>query len=51
VLEISGLPAGNAFITVEGQLIEKSIRLPSGNLLFEIPLALERATTVNIVVK
>jgi len=51
VLEISGLPAGNALITVEGQLIEKSIRLPSGNLLFEIPLALERATTVNIVVK
>jgi hypothetical protein len=51
VLEISGLPPGNALITVEGQLVEKSIRLPNGNLLVEIPLALERATTVNLIVK
>jgi hypothetical protein len=51
VLEISGLPPGSALITVEGQLIERSIRLPGGNLLFEIPLALERPTTVNITVK
>jgi hypothetical protein len=51
VLEISGLPAGNALVTVEGQLVEKSIRLPGGNLLVEIPMALARPTTVNITVK
>ena len=51
VLEISGLPQGNALITVEGQLIEKSIRLPNGNLLVEIPMALQRPTTVNVTVR
>jgi hypothetical protein len=51
VLEIAGLPAGSALTTVEGQLIEKSTRLPSGNLLLEIPLVLERATTINTAIK
>jgi hypothetical protein len=51
VLEISGLPAGNAVATVEGQLIERTTRLPNGNLLIEIPLVLERPTTINVAVK
>jgi hypothetical protein len=37
--------------TAEGQLIEKTTRLGNGNLLVEVPLGLERATTVNILVK
>jgi hypothetical protein len=48
VLEISGFPAGSALTTVEGQLVEKSTRLPNGNLLIEIPLTLERPTTISI---
>jgi hypothetical protein len=51
VLEIAGLPAGNALATVEGQLIERTTRLPNGNLLIEIPLVLERPTTINVAVK
>jgi hypothetical protein len=51
VLEITGLAAGDALITVEGHLIEEYTRLPSGTLLVELPLALRRATTVNITVK
>jgi hypothetical protein len=51
VLEISGLPAGSALATVEGQLVEKTTRLPNGNLLVEIPLILERPTTVNVTIK
>jgi hypothetical protein len=51
VLEISGLPAGNVLATVEGQLIEKTTRLANGNLLVNVPLTLERATAINILVK
>jgi len=51
VLEIANLPAGSALATVEGQLVEKTTRLPSGNLLVEIPLILERPTTVNVAIK
>lgn len=51
VLEISGFPAGSALTTVEGQLVEKSTRLPNGNLLVEIPLTLERPTTISIKIR
>jgi hypothetical protein len=51
ILEISGLPAGNVLATVEGQLIEKTTRLPNGNLLVRVPLTLERATTISITVR
>lgn len=51
VLEISGLPAGNVLATVEGQLIEKTVRLANGNVLVNVPVTLERATTVNVSVK
>jgi hypothetical protein len=50
-LEISGLPQGPATITAEGQLIEKSVRLPNGNLLVQIPLTIERPTTINVTIK
>jgi hypothetical protein len=48
ILEISGLPPGKVLITVEGQLVSESTRLPDGRLLIELPLRLERATTVNV---
>jgi hypothetical protein len=51
VLEISGLPPGNVLATVEGQLIDKTVRLANGNLLVNVPVTLERATTVNVTVK
>src|SRR5258706_3452403 len=51
VLEISGLPSGNGLTTVEGQLVEKSTRLANGNRLVEIPLVLDRATTINVTIK
>jgi hypothetical protein len=51
VLEIAGLAAGEALVTVEGQLIEKTTRLANGNLLVELPIALRRPTTVNVTVR
>jgi hypothetical protein len=51
VLEISGLPPGNALVTVEGQLIERTTRLPNGNLLIAIPLTIDRTTSVNVTVR
>jgi hypothetical protein len=51
VLEISGLAHGEPLVTVEGHLVERTTRLPSGTLLFEIPGALRRPTTVNISIK
>lgn len=51
VLEISGLPAGDVLATVEGQLVEKTARLPNGNLLIELPQTLDRATAVSVTVK
>jgi hypothetical protein len=51
ILEIAGLPPGNVLATVEGQLIEKTTRLANGNLLVRLPITIERATTVNVVVK
>jgi hypothetical protein len=51
VLEIRGLPPGNVLATVEGQLIEKTTRLPGGNVLVNVPITLERATVVNVLVK
>ena len=48
VLEISGLPPGKVLITVEGQLVSESTRLSDGTLLVELPVRIERATTVNV---
>jgi hypothetical protein len=51
VLEISGLPEGSLLVTVEGQLVEKSSRLPNGNILIELPQTLDRPTAMSITVK
>jgi hypothetical protein len=51
VLEISRLPAGEVLATVEGRLIENSVRLGNGTLLLELPITIERPTTVNVRVK
>lgn len=48
MLEITDLPAGSALVTVEGRLVEKSLRLPDGTLLVEIPGKIDRAMTVNV---
>lgn len=48
MLEITDLPAGSALVTVEGRLVEKTLRLPDGTLLVEIPGKIDRATTVNV---
>jgi hypothetical protein len=47
VLEISGLPAGNVLVTIEGKLVERTTRLDDGTLLVELP-GLSRTTTVNL---
>ncbi|MEZ0266869.1 MAG: hypothetical protein ACAI43_19230 [Phycisphaerae bacterium] len=51
VFEVSGLEKGAALIVVEGQLIDRYAWLPDGRLIFELPRAVTRATTVNVSVK
>ena len=51
VFEIAGLQKGTPVILVAGKLIDRHAWLADGRLLFEIPLALSRETTVNISVK
>jgi hypothetical protein len=48
VLQIAGLPQGKALITIEGRLVEKSTRLPDGQLLVELPARITRPTLVSI---
>jgi hypothetical protein len=48
VLEIAGLPAGKALVTVDGRLVESTCRTASGNLLIDIPLRIDRPVTVNV---
>jgi hypothetical protein len=48
VLEISGLPPGEPLVTVEGQLIDRTARLPDGTLLVELPLQFNRPLAVNL---
>ena len=47
VLEITGLPSGRILVTVEGRLLEKTVRLDNGTLLVEIPARIERPTTIS----
>ena len=47
-LEIVGLPAGNVLVTLEGQLIEKTVRLEDGKLLAQIPARIERPAIVEL---
>jgi hypothetical protein len=51
VLEVAGLPAGTVQVTVEGQLVDRTTRLANGTVLIDLPLGIERATTVNVNVK
>lgn len=46
VLEISGLGEGRILATMEGELIERAVRLPDGRVLVEIPQAIARPVTV-----
>ena len=49
VLEVSGLSDGEVLITVEGQLIEdRAVRLDDGTWLVELPVKMDRPTTVNL---
>ncbi len=48
VLQIAGMPQGPALITIEGRLVERSTRLPDGQLLIELPVRLTRATLVSV---
>jgi hypothetical protein len=45
-LEITGLPEGKVLVTMEGQLVDRMIRLDDGTLLVELPARIERPTTV-----
>ena len=51
VLEIAGLPKGVVLVTMEGQLVDGTLRLKDGHLLLELPAAIERPTTVNVRVR
>jgi hypothetical protein len=51
MLEISGLPSGKAVVTLEGRLVEHTLRLEDGTLLADIPAMIERPTTVDVHVK
>lgn len=48
ILEISGLPPGLMLVTVEGRLVEQTLRLEDGTLLVPLPLRIERNLTVNL---
>ena len=48
VLQIAGMPQGRALVTIEGRLVEKSIRLKDGQLLVELPARITRATLVTV---
>jgi hypothetical protein len=48
VLEIKGMPAGDVLVTVEGQLVEKTVRLEDGTLLVDVPTRIDRTTTVTL---
>jgi hypothetical protein len=48
VLEVTGLPPGGVLVTVEGRLVENSVRLSDGSLLVELPVRFDRPTTINL---
>lgn len=51
VLEVANLPKGKAIVNVDGQVAERIARLPNGNLLVQLPGAIERPVTVNVNVR
>ena len=48
VLEIAQLPPGELLVTIEGQLIDHAVRTKKGHVLIELPVKIERPTTVNV---
>jgi hypothetical protein len=48
ILEISGLPRGNVLVTIEGRLVEQTLRLSDGTLLVQIPARIGRMTSVDL---
>lgn len=48
VLEIAGLPAGAALVTVEGRLVDTHVRPSDDRLLIQLPFRIDRPTTVNV---
>ena len=48
VLEIAGLPAGTVRVTMEGRLVPGALRLPSGDVLIELPGPIARPTLINV---
>jgi hypothetical protein len=48
VLEIAGLPPGAVRVTIEGRLVPGAIRLPSGDVLIELPGEIARPVLVNV---
>jgi hypothetical protein len=48
VLEIAGFPAGRVTGNMEGQLLDKAVRLPNGHVLIEVPATLSKVTTLDI---
>ncbi|HEY8666315.1 MAG TPA: hypothetical protein VIL86_06605 [Tepidisphaeraceae bacterium] len=48
VLEIANFPRGNVLATIEGQLISNVTRTSTNHLLIELPVKIERPTTVNL---
>ncbi len=48
ILEVTGLPPGKVLVTAEGRLVEKMTRTDDGTLIVELPLKIEKPTTVNL---
>jgi hypothetical protein len=51
VLEVRGMPAGDAVVTVEGRIIDQVVRLDDGTVLIEIPARLDRPSGVGVKVQ
>jgi hypothetical protein len=47
-LEISGMPEGRVLVNLEGQVVDRVVRLADGHVLLELPGAIDRAVTVNV---
>ncbi|WP_428940216.1 hypothetical protein [Fontivita pretiosa] len=48
MLEVAGLPPGQVLVSMEGRLVEQTIRLPDGTLLVELPGRIDRPTLLSL---
>jgi hypothetical protein len=48
VVEIAGMPAGNALVNMEGRVVEDVMRLEDGRLLIELPGVIQAKITVSV---